>query len=422
MKVLIVDDNRLNLQYARNTLLDSGLDCEILLTNSGSEALKVLTEEEVDIVLLDIVMPEMSGTEVLKAIRRNQNYKDLQVIMFTSLEDKRVLQESFALGANDFINKPIEKIEFISRIKAAINVRNYQLDLHRTMEMLGKQNKLLKEAQFHLLQKEKMAAIGELAAGIAHEINNPLGYVSSNFETLTKYVGRLKSMMSGCIEMARGAVENERIMQAIEKSDFATEILKNGERYRYMAEDLESLISDSKEGIEKVSKIVQTLRSFALSDEENTTAYNDLNDVIEEVLLMVNNEIRNTIAIDKSMDELPLVLFNRSQIARVLINIITNAVQAVKSRNADTRGIIRIRTMQNGDSIICEISDNGSGMDKAVLRRIFEPFYSTRDTGSGVGLGLSISYDIIVNKHKGELTADSLPGMGTTFVIKLPIK
>ncbi|MGE5679097.1 MAG: response regulator [Pseudomonadota bacterium] len=422
MKVLIVDDNNLNLQYAKNTLLESRLDCEILLKTSGLEALEALEKEEVDIMLLDIIMPEMSGIEVLKVIRSNESYKDLQVIMFTSLEDKRVLQVSFELGANDFINKPIEKIEFISRIKAAINVRNYQLDLHRTMEILGKKNKLLKEAQFHLLQKEKMAAIGELAAGIAHEINNPLGYVSSNFETLAKYTDRLKNIMGGCIEMVRAAAENEKMLQGAEKNGFAEELVKNGERYRFMMDDLESLISDSKEGIEKVSRIVQTLRSFALSDEENISAYNDLNDVIEEVLLMVNNEIGDSISIAKNLEELPIVLFNRSQIARVLINIISNAIQAVKSWSDGKKGIIGIRTNKDGKYITCEIFDNGPGMDKAVLRRIFEPFYSTRDIGSGVGLGLSISYDIIVNKHKGDLTADSIPGVGTTFVIRLPIQ
>lgn len=420
MKILIVDDSKFNLANAKNILAENHTNCDIVLYESGKEMLAALEHTEADIILLDIVMPDMSGIEVLKLLRGNRRHKDLQIIMLTSIQDKNVLKECFELGANDFINKPIEQIEFISRIKASMKVRAYQKNLNYTLDILEKQNRKLKEAHFHLLQKEKMAAIGELAAGIAHEINNPIAYISSNFESLGKYLSRIKTVYSAC-DVAVKLAESGRA-DAGELAEKLREVSELKERLNidYIIEDLESLIHDSMEGTDRVAKIVQSLRSFTKSDEADENGYWDFNVIIEEVLLMIQNEAQKTARIEKVLSELPFAFFNKIEMAQVLINILTNAVQAIKSQQRSDIGKITITTYAADCNIICEISDDGPGIDTRIMGKIFDPFFTTRDVGAGIGLGLSISYDIVVNKHKGELSVESALHKGTTFTIKIP--
>lgn len=420
MKILIVDDSKFNLAHAKNILDENQTNCDVVLCESGKAVLEVLEHTEADIILLDIVMPEMSGIEVLKILRGNRKHKDLQIIMLTSIQDKNVLKECFELGANDYINKPIEQIEFISRIKASMNVRAYQKNLNYTLDILEKQNRKLKEAHFHLLQKEKMAAIGELAAGIAHEINNPIAYISSNFESLNKYINRIKAVYTACDIVVKLA-ESGRA-DAGELTGKLREVSELKERLSidYIIEDLESLIHDSMEGTGKVAKIVQSLRSFTKSSDVDENSYWDFNIVIEEVLLMIQNEVEKTARIEKSFSDLPLVLCNKIEMAQVLINILSNAIQAIKSQQRKDIGKIMIKTYSSGCNIICEISDDGPGIEPDIMGKIFDPFFTTKDVGAGIGLGLSISYDIVVSKHKGELSAKSELQKGATFILKIP--
>ncbi|MBF8983153.1 response regulator [Lutibacter sp. B2] len=429
MKILIVDDSRFNLEYAKNILIENNIDCHILLANSGKEALETITSTEIDIVILDIVMPEMNGIEVLTKIRKNKKTHAIPVIMFTSLTDKQALQESFDCGATDFINKPIEPIEFISRIKAAIRIRKYEIYLKETLSTIKNQNqelldlnKQLQETQYHLVQKEKLAAIGQLAAGVAHEINNPIGYVSSNTETLSKYIRKIKAAID----------QYSELLHCLNDTDIQSEEVKNRIKDLYdlqsklhldfILSDIDSLIDDSFEGIEKVTKIVQSLRNFARQDLETDFNYYDFNDLIEETLVLIKNEAKYIIDIEKKLDELPLISCNRTQIGQVLLNIMMNAVQAIKSQNRKEQGLIKLITFVSENYVVCEIIDDGPGIDKAVIDKIFNPFFTTKEVGSGTGLGLSISYDLIVNKHSGALLVNSEMNKRTTFTIKLPIK
>ncbi|QXM06497.1 response regulator [Crassaminicella indica] len=429
MNILIVDDTKFNLKYAKNILIENKIDCNIILANSGKEALAILDSEEIDIVILDIVMPEIDGIEVLKNIRKNTKYFNIPVIMFTSLTDKQALKKSFEHGATDFINKPIEPIEFISRIKAAIRIKKYEMHLTQTLNTIKNQNeellalnKKLQETQYYLIQKEKLVAIGQLAAGVAHEINNPIGYVSSNTETLSKYIHKIKTAIDKYKELLHCLNDTNIQSEEIQNKIQELYALRNNLHLDFIMSDIDSLINDSFKGIEKITKIVQSLRNFARHDLETDFNYYNLNDLVEETLLLIKNEARYIVHIEKKLNDLPLIFCNRTQIGQVLLNIMMNAVQAIKSQKREEEGLMEISTFVSENYIVCEISDDGPGIDKNIIDKIFNPFFTTKEVGTGTGLGLSISYDIVVNKHAGELLVNSELGQGTTFTIKLPIK
>lgn len=426
MVILIVDDSKLNLTIARNILSENNIKCEILLANNGEEALKIIEEKHVDIVLLDIVMPGISGVETLKIIKSNKKHKNVNVVMLTSLTDMNIIKECFEHGASDFINKPIEPIEFIARIKASMREVNYKVSLADVVEIVSNQNeellrinKTLQETQFYITQKEKIVAVGQLAAGVAHELNTPLGYVSSNFEVLEKNADKLKDMVDSYRELT-DYMEALGDSNALEKLEAVKEKEK-AYHLDFILEDLKELIDESKNGIDRAAKIVAILRNFAGAGMEENNNYNDLNDIIEEVLLVTNNEYRNAVEVIKEFKDLPMVNCSRNNISQVLINIVINAIQAIKN-NAVDNGKIRISTYQEKEHVVCRVEDNGPGIPEEIANRIFDPFFTTKDVGEGTGLGLSVAYDIIVNKHHGELLLNRANPSGAIFTIKLPLK
>ncbi|MBI5098876.1 MAG: PAS domain S-box protein [Nitrospirae bacterium] len=264
----------------------------------------------------------------------------------------------------------------------------------------------LKETQAQILQREKMASIGQLAAGVAHEINNPMGFISSNLATLGKYVNKLTDFIntqSVIIESLKSAEASESLKE-----------LKKKLKLDYIFEDIGQLIKESLEGAERVKKIVQNLKSFSRVDEAEYK-FTDINECIESTLNIVWNELKYKATVTKEYGELPQIKCYPQQINQVFMNLFINAVQAIEKQ-----GEIKIKTWNGNGLINISVSDTGNGIPQDKLSRIFEPFFTTKPVGHGTGLGLSITYDI-VKKHKGEITVESEVGRGTTFTVKLPI-
>lgn len=427
MVILIVDDSKLNLNIAQDILVKNYIQCDILLADSGEQCLKILESKHVDIILLDIVMPGLSGIDVLEKIKSNNKYRNINVIMLTSLTNRDVLKHCFEYGANDFINKPIETTEFIARIKASIREVNYKISLEHAFNIVSVQNekliqtnKTLKETQFYITQKEKIVAVGQLAAGVAHELNTPLGYVSSNFEVLKKDVYKLKGM----IKLYRNLITTIDKMdindQTIKDIIIALKEAEKKSHVDFIMDDLDELVDESKNGVDKAANIVRILRNFADSEAEDSINYNDINDVIEEVLLITNNEFKNIISVERRLEELPKVMCSRRSISQVIVNVISNSIQAIKESDNNEKGKIIIETKKDDKHIICSISDNGKGIPLDIINRIFDPFFTTKEVGEGTGLGLSVAYDIIVNKHKGEILVENINPSGAIFTIKIP--
>ncbi len=259
----------------------------------------------------------------------------------------------------------------------------------------------LQQAQSQLLQQEKMASIGQLAAGVAHEINNPVGFIASNLGSMARYGDRLRQYIAG-IEEKYGA---DPEIAALRKK------LKIG----FILDDLDDLVRESQEGTDRVRDIVMNLKVFSRID-QSANKLADINECIESTLKIVWNELKYKARVDKDLGEIPLTLCQAQQLNQVFMNLLVNAGQAIADK-----GVIKIRSWREDDWICVAISDTGSGIAKEALPRIFEPFYTTKEVGKGTGLGLSIVYDIVTNKHKGSIEVDSEEGRGTTFVVKIPV-
>lgn len=274
----------------------------------------------------------------------------------------------------------------------------------------------VKKINIELTHKEKLIAIGTMTAGIAHEMNNPLGYISCNIDTLKKFLAKIKDFMFACEkEFDKVVNEGQDLRQTID----CIEELKSELKLDYVLESIDDIIEESKIGLKKVSEVVVNLKNFAKNDSKNFKSEENVAKIIEESLTILNNKISKDIGIVKNFEEIPLLKCNKNELEQVFINIIDNACHAVVEKDSSNKKII-ISVYKKGKFACIEIEDNGVGIEKNKINKIFETFYSTKAYGEGTGLGLSISYNIIVNNHNGELLVDSQKNKGTKFIIKIP--
>lgn len=261
----------------------------------------------------------------------------------------------------------------------------------------------LKQTQAQILQREKMASIGQLAAGVAHEINNPMGFISSNLRTLEKYTKRLADF----IAMQTDYIKASGDPSALEESRSSLKI-------DYIVQDIRDLIHESLEGAERVKRIVQDLKSFSRVDQAEFK-HADINECLESTINIVWNELKYKATVNRDYGNLPMTKCFPQQLNQVFMNLLVNAAQAIEKQ-----GEITVKTWREDTCLFASISDTGCGIEPEKLNRIFEPFYTTKPVGTGTGLGLSITYDII-KKHGGEIYVQSEVGKGTTFTVRIPI-
>ncbi len=266
----------------------------------------------------------------------------------------------------------------------------------------------LKDAHLQLLQSEKLASIGQLAAGIAHEINNPIGFVSSNLGTLRGYVDCLLNLIDAYQSLDDSLATQPQFSQRIARC-------KQEGDYTYIREDIRTLIDESIDGAARVRRIVQDLRDFSHVD-HGEWLQADLHAGLDSTLNVVRNELKHKAQVIKEYGDLPLVECVPSQINQVFLNLLVNAAQAITDQ-----GTITIRTVSDGAMVCVTVSDTGMGMTPEVQAKIFDPFFTTKPVGQGTGLGLAVSFGI-VNQHGGRIEVQSSPGVGTTFAVWLPVQ
>jgi two-component system, NtrC family, sensor kinase len=284
-------------------------------------------------------------------------------------------------------------------------------DYTESLEKIGK-------LQSQLIHQEKMAGIGQLSAGIAHEVNNPLGFISSNMETLKKYISKFMQMseiQKRIIEKSESGDYHNCCEDIKEMNEFWK---KNKLNFVYI--DIEDIVNESINGLSRIGTIVKSLLGFSRNGIGTEYCEYDLNKGLKDTITVAFNEIKYSADIEEDLEILPLAFAIGGDINQVILNLIINAVYAIKQTGK--KGILKIHTYSNEDSVFCEIADNGIGISKDKLVRIFDPFYTSKPIGEGTGLGLSIAYDVITNKHYGEIKVDSEVGVGTTFTIRIPIK
>lgn len=401
MKVLIAEDDPVSRRLLQSYLVKWGY--EVSAGADGAEAWRLFEADEFPIVISDWIMPEVDGLELMRRIRSVQRPFYVYAMLLTARSQKEYVVAGMEAGADDFITKPFDRDELRVRLREGERI----IRLERS---LAEQNRTLRETQAALVQSEKLAGLGHLAAGMAHEINNPIAFVTNNLAVLRrdmlsvmqlvdKYQASRKVLAHAAPELA---TELEQIEQEIDLP--------------FVQANLERLLGKSVEGLQRVRDIVRDLRDFAKLDEAEFKEL-DLNSAVHSTLEMMRHEMTGKeIHVSTSLEPLPTLEGHPGKINQVLLNLLSNAVQACSAG-----GHVIVRTRAEGDQAVLEIEDDGTGIAPQNLPRIFEPFFTTRCVGQGKGLGLAISYGI-VRDHGGSIEVDTKLGRGSTFRVRLPLQ
>lgn len=423
--VLVVDDEPKNLQILGNLLREGQF--RVAIASDGIQALDFIKKKHPALIMLDIMMPKMDGFEVCRQLKEDVKTRGIPILFITALTDTKTKLKGFALGGEDYITKPFSRSEVLARVKVFIE-RNQALEelkkskaelesLNLGLEdMVIKRTNRIQQLHASLITKEKMASIGQLAAGIAHELNNPINFVYTNFITLQENMTDILEIMESYRKLIGELDLPEKMTHKLEKI-FEKEA---DAHLDFVLKDLKNLFSETREGFDRVSWIINSMRNFSRVDQAGDKSEFNINKGIQDTLVIARNEYKYHCDITKNFGEIKEIQCIPQQLNEVFLNLIVNAAQSIKAQKRNGNGNITIKTYMDNADVCCEISDDGPGVSEENVSRIFEPFFTTKDIGKGTGLGLSISYDIIVDKHGGELTVGPGEMGGAKFMIRLP--
>jgi signal transduction histidine kinase len=452
--ILVVDDTPDNLRLLSAMLTAQGFEVRKAL--NGKMALTACQMVLPDVILLDINMPGMDGYQVCQQLKADDKTCEVPVIFISALDDVVDKVKAFDVGGVDYIAKPFHGAEVVLRIENQINLRLLQVRLQEKNFLLQEALDNLKSAQVQQIQNEKMVALGQLVAGLAHEINNPISFIYGNLQYAGQYVQDLVNIIE--VYQQEYPKPTPKIQQISQDVDL-----------NFVINDLQNLIGAMYRGSDRIREIVVALQHFSRHDEAEMKRVN-IHEDIENTLVMLQHRLREAadrpaIIIVKDYGNLPLVTCYASELNQVFMHLLNNAIDAIEEgMGSEECGVgnqsfnpysripldgsrstwedtpvpalgetskpqwlfpapqIRIHTeVTDLNTIKIAIADNGPGIEESLRSRLFDPFFTTKPVGKGSGLGLSISYQIIVQKHRGNITCTSSVGQGAEFAIEIPI-
>lgn len=400
MKVLLAEDS-----LTMRRLLASQLqrwNYEITEVEDGEAAWEAFQRESFELVLTDWVMPKVDGLELTRRIRACDRQQYVYIVLLTARSENEDLVEAMEAGADDFLGKPCNPKELRVRLRAGERI----IDLEHT---LVKKNQKLLKTQAALIETEKLAGVGQLAAGMAHEINNPIAFVTNNLAVLQRDTQSLMDLVEAYSES----------LTVIESADpqLAASLRKQTELcdLPWLHENLPQLFQSSRDGVARVREIVNNLRDFAHLDEAETDNM-DVASAINSTLQILTPEFESRqVTICSRCDPGLIIQGKPAKMKQVFHSILLNAAQASEPGQE-----IQITASQKQSSVCVSVTDHGRGIDDETRQHLFEPFYTTREVGTGKGLGLAVSWGV-VRQHGGTIEVKSAPGEGTTFLVMLPL-
>jgi signal transduction histidine kinase len=449
--ILVVDDNPINRLTLSRNLEQQGHT--VALAENGRQALEMLKSQPFDVVLLDIIMPEMDGYQLLERIKNDNRLRDIPVIVISALDEMDSVVKCIEMGAEDYLIKPFNSVLLKARLRASL------------------QKKKLHDLEGAYLQQEKLATLGKLSAGMAHELNNPAAAAQRGARQLQDVFVQLQQAYMKIGELNLSKVQKEALLRldqiaqegakkpasldSLVRSDresemeawledqdvknaweFASTLVNLGYKVHELASLAEKftpgqfptviawfcgiytiyrLLEEIGHGTGRIAEIVKALKTYTYMDQAPIQDV-DLHEGLDSTLVILHSKLKAGVTVRRQYAQnIPRIQAYGSELNQVWTNIIDNAIDAMKGQ-----GQIILRTRQEGHWVVVEIEDNGPGIPEEIQSKIFDPFFTTKQPGEGTGLGLNISHNIIVQKHKGKITVRSQPGK-TCFEIRLPI-
>jgi signal transduction histidine kinase len=412
--VLIVDDNPTNLLVLSQALKSAGF--MIRVAEDGESALELVQHKLPALILLDVHMSGIDGFETCQKLKADPLTRKIPIIFMTALTDTENKVKGLSLGAVDYIPKPFEQAEVIARVRMHLQLKQLTDCLE---EQVAERTAALEQAQVQLVQQEKLSMLGQLVAGVAHEISNPISCIISNILPAQEYVADLTKILQLCQQYYSELPPV--IQEAIAQPDL-----------EFLLEDLPKLFNSLQLSTERIKDISVSLRNFARAD-TSVKVEVDVHQGLDSTLLILQHRLkalgqRPEIEVVRQYAPLPKIKCYPGQLNQVFMNILANAVDSLEEawqqgNRANSSLAIKVCTeIFNPDCVMIRIADNGIGMTDEVKQRIFDHLFTTKAVGKGTGLGLAIAHQIVVNKHGGVITVTSALGKGAEFAIVLPLK
>lgn len=410
--VLLIDDQAIIGEAVRRMLLPED-DIAFYYCSNPVHAIDVAVQVAPTVILQDLLMPDMDGLMLARSFRSHRATHDIPLIVLSTKDEPNIKAEAFAIGANDYLVKLPDKVELIARIryhsKAYINLQasTTAFTARIKAQELEQAFQELRSTQAQLIQAEKMSGLGQMVAGVAHEINNPVNFIQGNLDHVAEYVRELLELLQ--LYHKEYPTPTAAIQSYAESIDLD-----------FIAEDLPKTLASMKIGTERIRQIVLSMRNFSRLDEAEKKQA-DIHAGIDSTLLILNHRIKNKIGIVKQYDNLPLVECYPAQLNQVFMNVLSNAIDALLEQPEESTKQIVIQTRRvSSDQVEVRIRDNGPGIPLGIKDKLFNPFFTTKPIGKGTGLGLAICYQIM-EKHQGKIEVHSELHRGTEFVIQLAL-
>ncbi|MDL5051714.1 response regulator [Oscillatoria amoena NRMC-F 0135] len=414
--ILIVDDMPDNIRFLSSLLIEQGY--RVRKAINGKMALTAIQTIQPDLILLDINLPDMNGYEVCESLKQDEQTQSIPIIFLSALNEALDKVKAFQVGGVDYITKPFQLEEILVRVKHHLTLKMLQNQLQHQNQELQTTLGELRKTQAQLLQKQKMLSLGQLASGMAHEINNSVGFISSNLNPAKQYVQDLLSLI-------------ELYQQEYPHPSDTIQAFMEEINLDFLEEDVNQLIGSMQTGTERIQAVILALRIFSRLNESEIKSV-DIHEGIKSVLVLLQSRLypenKPPIRVVETYNELPSITCYASQINQVIFNLLNNAIDAIEAARdrlqaaSETPTIWITTTWENPDLVTIKIQDNGIGIPETMQPRLFDPFFTTKAVGKGTGLSLLTSYQIIVEKHQGQLICVSAPHQGAEFKIELPLK
>lgn len=423
--IFLIDDNPDNLTVLVELL--SSKNYNLYLFESGEAALNNIETNTPDLILLDVMMPQINGYAVCRRLKSNPQTQDIPIIFMSALDKTRDIVKGFESGGVDYISKPFAVEEVLARVETQLQLKRYNEQLKQEIEQrklaeekaeekaieLEKNLEELKRTKSQLVQAEKMSGLGQVVAGVAHEINNPISFIYGNLSYARQYFQDVITLLEAYRQNYHPPSQEIKQLEAEIELEF-------------LVMDWKKMINSMETGASRIRDIVSSLKNFS-SLGKSGIKFANIEQGIEDTLLVLQHRFKRDknhpeIQIIKNYGNIPEVNCYINQINQVFVNLISNAIDSFEEHKTKNP-VIEINTeVISENRIRIRIGDNGCGMPEEIKDKIFQPFFTTKPVGKGTGLGLSTTYQIITETHAGQIYCQSAPGEGTEFIIEIPIK